>query len=73
MGRDLLKMNFPVFGFMYFSSACMFTTSAMNISCDPSSIISLTLHSMLKGDSSIVGADIFRDFPGVRFISLNLS
>ena len=42
---------------MYFSSASIDSTSAINVWCDPNSFISDTLHSIDTGDSFIAGAE----------------
>ncbi|OGV18516.1 MAG: hypothetical protein A2X47_09665 [Lentisphaerae bacterium GWF2_38_69] len=48
---------------MGFSSAFIDTTSEINISWEPSVLISFTTHSILIGDSSIIGEEIFLAFP----------
>src|SRR3989338_681601 len=45
----------------------------MNISCEPSLITSFTLHSMLRGHSSIMGEPIFDAGDAVNEQALNLS
>ena len=51
----------------------MLTISARNMSWEPSSFTSVTLHSRLSGASPMDGQETFSEVTGVSFCSLNLS
>src|SRR5665648_1166128 len=70
---EAARLKAPVSESINRSSAMILTTSAINMSCEPNDLISLTLHSIEMGESATMGQFTIVAAAGVRPLSLNLS